>query len=112
MESETAIFNPLLFYYLVYSSAWATTGRQLSLGVISKESFRNHQLAFLTPGISPFQANSLKQRRQMPKRRKNALGRPHKWQRLCCLVENFGVFLDLLTNAFFAMIFRLSFTVY
>ena len=62
-----------------------------------------YQLAFLTPGISPFQASSLKQIRHVPNRRKNPRGLPHKVQRLCFLVENLGTINDLLIKPFLAM---------
>jgi hypothetical protein len=54
----------------------------------------NYQLDFTTPGISPRNANARKHRRQTPNLRRNARGRPHRLQRLCCRVENFGVFLS------------------
>ena len=50
----------------------------------------------MTPGISPFSASERKHKRQMPNLRRNARGRPHRLQRLCWRLENFG--------------FRLSFT--
>lgn len=48
-----------------------------------------HQLAFLTPGIWPLYASSLKQIRQIPYFLKYACGRPQILQRLYSLVENF-----------------------
>jgi hypothetical protein len=51
----------------------------------------NYQEDFTTPGISPFNAKLRKQSRQMPNFRRNARGRPHKLQRLCCRDENFGL---------------------
>src|SRR5438309_5752966 len=41
-----------------------------------------YQLDFETPGISPRSANWRKHKRQMPKRRRKARGRPHRLQRL------------------------------
>ena len=43
---------------------------------------KTYQLALFTPGNLPSEADLRKQRRQMPKRRKNPRGRPHKLQRL------------------------------
>jgi len=53
-----------------------------------------YQEDFTTPGISPFNANALKHKRHTPNLRRNARGRPHRLQRLCCRVENFGFFLS------------------
>jgi hypothetical protein len=47
---------------------------------------------FETPGISPRSASWRKHKRQMPNLRRNARGRPHRLQRLCLRVENFGFF--------------------
>jgi len=66
--------------------------------------FLNYQLAFLTPGISPRQANSRKQIRHRLKRRRYPLERPQILQRKYFLVENFGVLFDLFTKPFLAMI--------
>jgi hypothetical protein len=49
-----------------------------------------YQLAFLTPGMSPWFAIERKQMRQMPNRRYTARGRPHNRQRRISRVENFG----------------------
>jgi hypothetical protein len=51
-----------------------------------------YQEDFETPGISPRSASWRKHKRQMPNLRRNARGRPHKLQRLCLRVENFGFF--------------------
>lgn len=56
------------------------------------------------PGISPFQASSLKQIRQTLKRRRKPLGRPQILQRLCCRTGNLGFNSDFITNAFLAII--------
>lgn len=56
---------------------------------------QNYQDDFTTPGISPFNARLRKQSRQMPNFRRNARGRPHRLQRLCCRDENFGLRLSL-----------------
>jgi hypothetical protein len=52
----------------------------------------SYQDDFETPGISPRSASPRKHKRQMPNLRRNARGRPHKLQRLCLRVENFGFF--------------------
>lgn len=62
-----------------------------------------YQLAFFTPGISPFEAISLKQMRQIPKSRIYARFLPQRKQRLTARVEYFGVFCDLAMTDFFAM---------
>ena len=49
-----------------------------------------YQLAFLTPGIIPDSASSLKQMRQRPNRRRYARERPHRLHRLCFRVGNFA----------------------
>jgi hypothetical protein len=49
-----------------------------------------YQLAFLTPGIIPLSASSLKQILQRPKRRRYARERPQREQRLCLRTLNFG----------------------
>jgi len=49
-----------------------------------------YQLALVTPGISPARASFLKQMRHSVKRRMNARGRPHNWQRLWPWVLNRG----------------------
>jgi hypothetical protein len=63
----------------------------------------HHQDAFRTPGIIPDSANSRKQMRQSPKRRRNARERPHRLQRLCCCTANFGLRFDFSIQDFFAM---------
>src|ERR1039457_4561979 len=50
-----------------------------------------YQLAFITPGISPFRASWRKHRRQMPNFRRKARGRPHRQQRLRCRHRSLGV---------------------
>src|SRR3954452_10069528 len=45
-----------------------------------------HQLAFVTPGISPFRASWRKHSRQMPNLRRNARGRPQRQHRFRCRV--------------------------
>jgi len=49
-----------------------------------------YQLAFLTPGMNPASAISLKQMRQMPNRRRGALARPQRLQRLRRRTLNLG----------------------
>src|ERR1035438_4805869 len=51
-----------------------------------------YQLAFTTPGTSPFSASCRKQSRQIPYLRRNALGRPQRQQRLRWRHLNFGFF--------------------
>jgi hypothetical protein len=64
----------------------------------------NYQDDFITPGISPCNASLRKHKRQMPNLRKNARGRPHRLQRLCCREENFGFFLSFTRFAVVAML--------
>src|SRR5580658_2662489 len=52
----------------------------------------SYQLAFTTPGTSPFSASCRKHRRQIPYLRRNARGRPQRQQRLRCRHANFGFF--------------------
>ncbi|OFV94840.1 MAG: hypothetical protein A3F68_05835 [Acidobacteria bacterium RIFCSPLOWO2_12_FULL_54_10] len=52
---------------------------------------RHYQLALRTPGISPLRAFERKHKRHILNFLKNARGRPHKGQRLCCRVENFAL---------------------
>ena len=59
-----------------------------------------YQLAFLTPGIIPDSANSLKQMRHRPKRRRYAFDRPQRLHRLCFRLENFGFSFDFSINDF------------
>ena len=49
-----------------------------------------HQLAFFTPGMTPWSASFRKQIRQVPNLRYTARGRPHSMQRRTIRVENFG----------------------
>ena len=65
---------------------------------------RTYQLAFVTPGSSPFEANSLKQIRHKPKSLIYALFRPHLRQRLIFLVLYLGFFFDFTIKDFFAII--------
>ena|SRR5271168_5593198 len=51
-----------------------------------------YQLAFVTPGISPFRARARKQRRQIPNLLKKPRGRPQRQQRLRWRHLNFGFF--------------------
>jgi hypothetical protein len=50
----------------------------------------HHQLALRTPGIIPESASSLKQMRQMPKRRRYARERPQREHRFLARTWNFG----------------------
>src|SRR5271157_723853 len=50
-----------------------------------------HQLAFVTPGISPFRASFRKHNRQRPNLRRYARGRPQRQQRLRWRHCSFGV---------------------
>jgi len=50
-----------------------------------------YQLAFFTPGITPWSANSRKQIRQMPNLRYTARGRPQILHRRSSRDENFGL---------------------
>jgi hypothetical protein len=58
----------------------------------------------MTPGISPLSASERKHKRQMPNLRKNARGRPHRLQRLCWRLENFGFLLSLTRFAVVAIL--------
>jgi len=53
-----------------------------------KKLARFYQLAFTTPGISPFNARERKQIRHKRNLRINAFDRPHKGQRLCARTLN------------------------
>ena len=53
-----------------------------------------YQLDLRTPGILPTLANSRKQMRHNPKRRKKPCARPHFQQRRTMRVENFGLRFD------------------
>src|SRR6185369_5756131 len=61
-----------------------------------------HQLDLTTPGTCPESASSRKQMRHMPKSRRNARGRPQRWQRLYARTLNFGVRFHFSTIDFFA----------
>src|SRR5580700_4856232 len=68
-----------------------------------------YQLAFTTPGISPFRASWRKHKRQMPNLRRNARGRPQRQQRLRCRHRSLGVFAlratsSLISRAIFAVV--------
>jgi hypothetical protein len=58
----------------------------------------------MTPGISPLSASERKHKRQMPNLRKNARGRPHRLQRLCWRLENFGFLLSFTRFAVVAIL--------
>src|SRR6266851_1252061 len=58
----------------------------------------------MTPGISPLSASERKHKRQMPNLRRNARGRPHRLQRLCWRLENFGFLLSLTRFAVVAIL--------
>ena len=62
-----------------------------------------HQDAFRTPGIIPNNANSRKQIRQTPKRRRYARDRPQRLQRLCACTLNFGLRFAFSIQDFFAI---------
>lgn len=62
-----------------------------------------YQLDFLTPGISPRLASSLKHIRQMPKSLIYPCNRPHLKQRRTMRVENFGFLLALAICDVFAI---------
>src|SRR5665213_1870320 len=69
----------------------------------------SYQLAFTTPGISPFSASCRKHRRQTPYLRRNPRGRPHLQQRLRCRHCSLGVFFfcstaSLISFAIFASV--------
>jgi hypothetical protein len=64
----------------------------------------SYQDDFMTPGISPLSASERKHKRQMPNLRKNARGRPHRLQRLCWRLENFGFLLSLTRFAVVAIL--------
>jgi len=65
--------------------------------------FKNYQLLFLTPGISPLLAISLKQILHNPNFLINALFFPHLKHLLVILVENLGSFSDFAIDDFFAI---------
>jgi hypothetical protein len=61
-----------------------------------------YQLAFMTPGISPFSESDRKQMRHMLNLRRNARGRPQRGQRLFFRDVNFAVRLARAICDFFA----------
>jgi hypothetical protein len=65
----------------------------------------NYQLAFATPGINPFDANSRKHMRQISKRLINPLERPHTLQRTYRRVLNFFGLIALTIWLVFAITF-------
>jgi hypothetical protein len=67
----------------------------------------NYQDDFMTPGISPCSASLRKHKRQMPNLRRNARGRPHRLQRLCCRLENFGFLASFTRFAVVAILFQI-----
>src|SRR5437763_230445 len=69
---------------------------------------RRYQLAFVTPGTSPFKASWRKHRRQMPYLRKKPRGRPQRQQRLRWRHANLGFFRSLAILAVVAMSFLSS----
>jgi hypothetical protein len=71
------------------------------------KSFFFYQDDFMTPGISPFNANPRKHKRHRPNFRRNARGRPQMEQRFRCWVENLG-FLFVLAIFAVVAIFSLS----
>jgi hypothetical protein len=71
----------------VIRDAWLAT-RVVHASRITHHS--SYQLAFLTPGIIPDSASSLKQMRQRPKRRRYAFERPQREQRFLTRPLNFG----------------------
>src|SRR5438128_1578458 len=62
-----------------------------------------HQLAFVTPGISPACTSSRKQMRQSPNLRYTERGRPHRWHRVYPRTLNLGLRCCFSTRAFFAI---------
>ena len=62
----------------------------------------NYQLDLVTPGMFPRRLCNRKQIRHMWKRRKNALTRPQRGQRLYRRTGNFGSAAALFRNAFLA----------
>jgi hypothetical protein len=55
----------------------------------------SYQLDFVTPGISPASASSLKHRRQSWNFLRYPRGRPHRWQRWYARALNLGLLLAL-----------------
>jgi len=66
-----------------------------------------HHDDFVIPGISPREANSLKQILHNSKSLKYPLLRPHLKQRLTMRVEYFGFFFDLAITDSFAMLIKI-----
>lgn len=64
------------------------------MGVGSWRLDNNYQLDFLTPGISPRLASSLKQIRHKSNARRYPRARPQRQHRFTRREENFGFFLD------------------
>jgi hypothetical protein len=64
----------------------------------------DYQDDLMIPGISPFEASSLKQMRQMSKSRIYPRLRPQRQQRLTSLVEYFGLAFDLNDLAICALV--------
>lgn len=62
--------------------------------------FQIHQLAFVTPGISPRRLNNRKQILHILKRLRNPLTRPQRGHRLYRLTLNFGSAAALSRKAF------------
>ena len=67
-----------------------------------------YQLDLVTPGRSPLTANSLKHKRQIPKKRLIARGRPQRSHLRTFRVENLGLSLDFTMSDSFA-IFNLEY---
>jgi len=72
------------------------------LGAVNGSEAPDYQLDLVTPGICPESASSRKQMRHMPKSRRNARGRPQRWQRLYPRTLNFGVRFHFSTSDFLA----------
>jgi hypothetical protein len=64
-----------------------------------------YQLAFLTPGISPREASSLKHIRHSLNLLRYPLFLPQIWHLVTTLVLNFGFFCAFNINDFFAIFF-------
>ena len=74
-----------------------------AIGSVIAISCASYQLAFVTPGISPFRAISLKQIRQRPNFLKYPSGRPQLKQRLYPRVLNFGFLFAFTISDFLAI---------
>src|SRR5664279_6585157 len=81
-----------------YGSACRQWGRSSSSLVAS-----SHQLAFVTPGISPAWTITRRQIRHRPNLRYTDLGRPHRRHRVYPRTLNLGVRCCFSIKAFFAM---------